>query len=86
MALAHKPVQVYLRPDQQAALRDLARDKGVSMAELMRRGVDLVLAEVEPDRDPLWNIVGIVDDAGPKDMAEHHDAYVAHVDAGPPSA
>jgi len=85
MALAHKPIQVYLRPDQQAALRDLARSQGVSVAELMRRGVDLVLAEVEPDRDPLWRIIGVVDDTGPDDMAEHHDAYLAHANTRGPN-
>ena len=77
MALTHRPIQVYLRPDQEAALRELARDRGVSMAELMRRGIDLVLADVAPEDDPLWNIIGIVDDEGRDDMAEHHDVYLA---------
>ncbi len=27
--------------------------------------------------DPLWNIVGIIDDDGPTDMAENHDYYLA---------
>lgn len=75
--LTHKPIQVYLRRDQLAALRALALRRGVSIAELMRRGVDRVLAETEPGEDPLWDLVGIVDDEGPVDMAERHDAYLA---------
>jgi len=27
--------------------------------------------------DPLWNIVGIIDDEGPTDVARNHDAYLA---------
>jgi hypothetical protein len=86
MALAHEPIQVYLRSDQKVALRELARSRGISMAELMRRGVDLILNEVEPDRDPLWNIVGTVDDDGPTDMALHHDCYLADAGTGAPGS
>ncbi|MCE7939890.1 MAG: ribbon-helix-helix protein, CopG family [Chloroflexi bacterium CFX6] len=75
--LAHKPIQVYLRRDQLAALRSLARRRGVSMAEIMRRGVDRMLAETTLDEDPLWELVGVVDDEGPTDMAERHDAYLS---------
>ncbi len=75
--LSHKPIQVYLRREQLVALRALARRRGVSMAELMRRGVDYVLAETGPDEDPLWELVGIVDDEGVVDMAERHDHYLA---------
>lgn len=75
--LTKKPIQVYLRREQLAALRALAQLRGVSMAELMRRGVDRVLAEMEPDEDPLWGMVGIIDDEGPVDMAERHDAFLA---------
>ena len=78
--VAKRPIQVYLRPDQLAALRALAKRRGVSIAELMRQGADRVLAEVDPSDDPLWDLVGIVDDDGPEDMAEHHDAYLAGAD------
>ena len=27
--------------------------------------------------DPLWDIVGMIDDDGPTDMAENHDRYLA---------
>jgi len=81
VALTHRPIQVYLRPDQEAALRQLAQERGVSMAELMRRGIDLVLADVELEDDPLWSIVGMIDDDGPVDMAERHDAYIAQIPA-----
>ncbi len=47
------------------------------MAEIMRRGVDRMLAETTLDEDPLWELVGVVDDEGPTDMAERHDAYLS---------
>lgn len=46
------------------------------MAELIRRGVDRLLAEVPAEEDPLWDIVGLVD-AGPSDLSERHDDYLA---------
>jgi hypothetical protein len=71
-----KPVQVYLRQDQLNALRSLAKRRGVSLAELVRQGVDYLLAEVPAEEDPLWNIIGLAD-AGPSDLAEKHDEYLA---------
>ncbi len=78
VAITKKPLQVYLRPQQLEPLRALAKRRGVPMAELVRQGVDKVLAEVPPEEDPLWDIVGMVDDPdGPTDMAEKHDMYLA---------
>jgi hypothetical protein len=71
-----RPVQVYLRPDQIRSLRILSKERGVSMAELIRQGVDQVLREVPLEEDPLWDIIGIVESA-PTDLAEKHDEYLA---------
>jgi hypothetical protein len=76
--LAKKPLQVYLRPEQLEALRGLAQRRGVSLAALVREGVDKVLAEVPAEEDPLWNIVGIVH-GSPTDLAKRHDEYLARM-------
>lgn len=70
-----KPIQVYLEPEQLHSLRALAKRRGVSMGELIRQGVNTVLNEVPLEEDPLWNIIGIVDNA-PPDLAERHDEYI----------
>jgi len=75
VSLTKKPIQVYLRPQQLEALRALAERRKVSVAELVRQGVDKVLAEVPPEEDPLWDIVGMFD-SGLGDLAERHDDYL----------
>ena len=77
VAVTRKPVQVYLRPQQLEPLRALAKRRGVPMSELVRQGVDKVLAEVPPEEDPLMDIIGLVDDPdAPTDLAEKHDEYL----------
>lgn len=76
-SLTKKPLQVYLRPEQVEPLRALARRRKVSVAELVRQGVDRVLAAVPPEEDPLWGIIGLVDNpSAPTDLAEKHDEYI----------
>ena len=78
MVLAVKPIQVYLRQDQIESLRSEAKRRGVSLAELVREGVDHVLQEAPVEENPLWNIVGIMD-SGVGNLAENHDQYLAEV-------
>jgi len=73
-----KPVQVYLRPEQIESLRAIAERRKVSMAELIRQGVDRMLSEVPAEEDPLWNIIGTFD-SGLGDLAEKHDEYLARL-------
>jgi hypothetical protein len=50
----------------------------VPISELVRQGVDKVLAEVPAEEDPLMDIIGLVDDPdAPTDLAEKHDEYLA---------
>ena len=74
--LLKKPVQVYLRPEQLQALRALAQRRNVPVAELVRQGIDRLLAEIPPEEDPLWGVVGLFD-SGLGDLAEQHDDYLA---------
>jgi hypothetical protein len=73
--------QVQLTAQKARALRRLAAERGVSMAELIRRGVDVILETAsEPDYEEKVQralaAVGMVKE-GPSDMSERLDDYVA---------
>lgn len=73
-----EPIQVYLAPRERAALDRLARELGVSRAEVLRRGLE-ALGEPSrsPDYDPLDELIGAFDTPGaPADLAEQHDKYL----------
>ena len=73
-----KPLQVYLRADQLAALRVVAERRGASLAALVREGVDRLLEELPPEEDPLLDIVGLYN-SGRGDLAEKHDEYLTRM-------
>ncbi|MBU2604164.1 MAG: ribbon-helix-helix protein, CopG family [Actinobacteria bacterium] len=68
--------QIQLHADQASRLREVAAAEGVSLAELIRRGVDLVLDEAQesPGRDRLdaLRVAGAFDSGLPT-VAEQHD-------------
>ena len=74
--LRERPIQVYLRPDQDRALRQLAEKEKVSIAELVRRGVDRLLKEVPVEEDPAMHLIAL-GNSGKGDLAERHDYYLA---------
>ncbi len=78
-----EPIQVYLNRAERAVLDRLARELGVSRAEVLRRGlVGLTGGRESSDYDPLDDLVGAFDERrAPKDLAERHDEYLAR-DAG----
>jgi hypothetical protein len=69
-------VQISFKPEQLVRLRALADRREVSIAELVRQGVDLLLEDLPVEDDPLLDIIGLVDE-GPEDLSERHDAYLA---------
>lgn len=72
-----KPLQVYLDPEQDRALRVLAQRQKVSLAELIRRGVDRYLAEaLPPERDPSLKLIGL-GSSGRDDLSVRHDEVLA---------
>ena len=75
-SLAKRPIQVHLRTQQLEELRYQAHRRNVTIAELVRQGVDRILTEVRVDEDPLGDIIGMVKD-GPSDVSERHDDYLA---------
>ena len=62
---------VFLREDQRAALKDIAKRTGAKQSELIRKGVDLVIEASESQeadrRLALLNIFGIWRDRGDLD-------------------
>ena len=75
-ALAKKPIQIYLEPVQDRALRGLARKEGISLAALIRRTIDHYLAELPVEEDPALRVIGL-GRSGREDMASKHDDYLA---------
>jgi hypothetical protein len=72
--------QIQLSEEQHARLRALAAERGISVAELVREGVDRVLEG--SDRKRLWarlrEVLGSHRDRdGAADVSERHDAYLA---------
>lgn len=74
--LTKRPIQVYLEEHQDRALRAVAEAQNVSIAELVRRSVDLLLAQLPIEDDPAMKIVGL-GHSGIGDLAEKHDEYLA---------
>jgi predicted DNA-binding ribbon-helix-helix protein len=76
MSASEVRTQIYLPRALHRALGQAARRRGVSMAQLLREGAEIVLREEagEPT-DPLASLIGIVK-GGPADLSENHDRYL----------
>jgi hypothetical protein len=73
--------QIQLTEEQARKLRALARDEGVSVAEIIRRSLDSLLEQKTPDRSELYaraaQLVGRFEDVDKAaDLAEKHDDYL----------
>lgn len=76
--LTKKPIQIYLDPAQDRALRVLAERRSSSIAFLIRQSVQRYLEEEMPvEEDPALGIVGL-GASGLGDLARHHDRYLAN--------
>ncbi|MGB8520965.1 MAG: hypothetical protein WCD38_12465 [Candidatus Tumulicola sp.] len=74
-------IQVQLTTEQERALKEIARLRGVSISALVREGVDRIL-EPERHRDDArvkraLGLIGLFNSKGPRDVSERHDEYVA---------
>lgn len=69
--------QIQLTEDQARTLRELAAEKGVSMAELIRRSVERTIKESQEDekRRRAFGVIGRFH-SGLTDVAENHDKYL----------
>lgn len=77
-SLMSRPIQVYLEERQDKALRSLAQKQNVSLSELIRHSVDLLLSQTPIEDDPLWKIVGL-GNSGVTDLATRHDDYLVDI-------
>lgn len=80
MAVAKKPVQVYLDRQHLDILSRLVRRLSVSQAEVLRRGLESLAREVVPaEEDPAWQLIGLAgeDVEVPEDWSTQHDRYLA---------
>jgi len=73
--------QIQLTEQQARRLRAQARERGVSLAELIRQCVDTALAEEAPNRMALYDraarLVGrFPDRRGARDLSTRHDSYL----------
>lgn len=69
--------QIYLEPRTDACLQRLADRTGKAKAELVRDGINLLLAqEAAKMGDPLLELVGLAGEAGCPDASERHDEYL----------
>jgi len=78
MAVVNKKlVHIYLRPEVINELRAISDDRRVSVGELVRQIIDGFLLNNPKERDPLLDIIGIVD-SGPTDLSENLDQYLVN--------
>lgn len=79
-SVTERRTQVYFSEKLHRQLKEAARRRGVSMAEVVRQAVDQYLAETFGEKDwesdPIHRIVGLVKDTKITDAAENHDAYL----------
>jgi len=80
-----EPVQVYLDQKDRDLLERVAQAKGLSRAEVLRRGLRSLAAEALTERQPgssLQYLIGVLGDdpSIPTDLAERHDYYLVQAD------
>jgi hypothetical protein len=83
--MRYQRTQIYLDPEKHAKLIAEARERGISLAALLREVVDEHVSEKAPRYDERsWDaLIGIVDDDGPpSDIAKHKDEYIAEAMSG----
>ncbi len=73
-------IQLHLTPQQDRALRSLAKVQGVSRADLIRRAIDLMLSRRSGEGDALEELIGAAGPAGRRDLSERHDQVLYSAD------
>jgi len=76
-----EPVQVYLDPRDKSLLEEVARQTSLSQAEVLRRGLRRLSADLLAESRPgasLDALIGALgsDPAVPTDLAARHDEYL----------
>jgi hypothetical protein len=76
-----EPVQVYMEPDDKALLDQLAEETSLSRAELLRRGLRRLAADLRGARAPGGSMDLLIGALGtdadiPPDLSMRHDDYL----------
>jgi len=74
-ALKKKPIQVYIEPQQDYVLGNLAKKRGMSKAEIIRKSLDKFLREIPWEEDPGMGLIGL-GSSGKKNLSDDHDKYL----------
>ena len=69
--------QIQLTEEQARALKDLAAQRGVSMAALIRQATERLLEENSKREKRRRALEAIGTFPGPSDLSTNHDAYLA---------
>ena len=72
-SLKKKPIQIYIEHQQDYALAALARNKGISKAEIIRECLDKYLREIPLRDDPAMGLIGL-GNSGKNNLSERHDS------------
>ncbi len=75
-ALKKKPIQIYIEPAQDNALKVLSKKRGVSKAAIIRESLEKFLRELPVEKDPAMGLIGL-GRSGKGDLSEKHDKYLA---------
>lgn len=80
--MVREPVQVYLAQPDRSLLNLVAKKAGVSRAEVLRRGLRRIGADILNDESPMMKLLDTMAAApspkgGPTDIATRHDEYLA---------
>ena len=73
--LKKKPIQVYIEPQQDYVLGNLAKKRGMSKAEIIRKSLDKFLREIPWEEDPGMGLIGL-GSSGKKNLSDDHDKYL----------
>jgi len=74
-----EPLQVYLDPDERGLLDRLARETGLSRAEILRRGLKSFAAQ-QGGRSPMLDFMDSMKGVEyPPDMGARHDDYLDEI-------
>jgi len=74
--LKKKPIQIYLEPQQDNVLAVLAKKRGISKAEIIRRSLEKYFKDIPLEEDPAMGLIGL-GSSKKGDLSDQHDQYIA---------
>lgn len=75
---------MYLAGDDSALLNQLAKETGLSKAEILRRGVRSYAREYGADRQrPMLKFLSTITESGPRSVAAGHNKHLAEASKAP---